>query len=58
MATTKKQIDEFYEELYKDPEFIQYQEQKRLEWMEGMDRYFETLQMEDMVILPDNCELP
>jgi hypothetical protein len=57
---TQKQIDEFYQELYNDPEFIEYMEQKHIEWMEGMDKYYKTLQQEQMIILPnDICyELP
>jgi hypothetical protein len=55
---TKETIELFYQELYQDPEFIEYLEQKNLEYMEGMDKYYETLQIEEIVILPDNCELP
>jgi hypothetical protein len=43
---TQFDIDTFYEELFNDPDFIAYEEQKRIEWMDYMDKEYERLQNE------------
>jgi len=44
MSEYNDQLEKFYEELQNDPEFHQYMEQKRREWMEDMDRHLIELQ--------------
>ena len=46
MYMTNDMLDEFYEELANDPEFIEYQERKWLEWVQYMEEEFERREQE------------
>jgi hypothetical protein len=45
------QLEEFYNDLSNDADFIAYQHQKQLEWMERMNEHYQTLEKQKNLLV-------